>query len=571
MKMICRPFVLTVLAVAASQAMAQGPDAGALQRQIEKQLPQEMPAAPFRLKPPTAAEAPKPAAAQTTFELKGFRFTGNTLVSSEELQANLRSWMRRTVTFAQLDEITAQVMEYYRNKGLIAQAIVPPQSITDGILEIRVIESKLSDVIINPGSTEATRFNAEYAKGFVLSKNALGAIVSPEAIERAVTLINEAGGVRASGSLEAGKELGDTNFNLMLEDLPLVAGTVQASNQGSRSTGIAQGTASLGLNNITGYGDAASVYGIKNEGSTYGQVAYSLPLGYSGLKLGVNASSLNYRNVGAFAASESHGSSRVRGVNVSYPLLGDGEYSVRVHASLDHKDYENLAIAGIVSQYQIKNVTTGFSGNFGTQFFGLAGSDSWSLSYVSGDLTIQDLKQAIQDADSVKTNGSFRKVLYSYSKLQTLIPEQTALNLSISGQWASKNLNSGEQFYLGGPSGVRAYPVSQAGGAQGVVASLELRQSIIDGLQASAFIDSGWVMQHKDLYTGWQGKSEAGNSYRLSGVGLGLKWIQTRYQVSATIATPWGNNPLKDSRGQAVNSDGRSMNTQGWVSASFFF
>jgi hemolysin activation/secretion protein len=571
MKMIRGPFVFGIFAMAVSQVMAQTPDAGALQRQIEKQLPQEMPAAPFRLKPPAAVEAPKPAESQATFELKGFKFTGNTLVSVEELQAELKSWTLRQITFAQLEEITAQVMNYYRQKGMIAQAIVPPQSIVNGILEIRVIEAKLSDVIVNPGSTESTRFNAEYAQGFVLAQNPIGSLVSPEAIERAVTLINDLGGVRAAGSLEAGKELGETNFNLALEDLPIYSGVVQASNQGSRSTGILQATASLGLNNLTGYGDVASVFGVKNEGSNYAQASYTLPVGYRGFKVGVNASALNYRNVGEFAASGSHGSSDVRGVNISYPLLSDTNHRVRFNLNFDHKQYQNLAIAGIVSEYQIKNITSGLSGFFGSQLFGLPASDSWSINYVSGDLTIDDLKQAIQDSNSTNTNGSFNKVTFSYNRLQAIIADTTALNFSINGQWASKNLNSGEQFYLGGPSGVRAYPVSQAGGSQGVVTSLELRQSIIPGLQASAFIDSGWVQQYKTLYTGWQGNSEAGNSYRLSGVGLGLKWIQARYQVSASVATPLGNNPLKNSSGQTVNADGRNLDAQGWVSASYFF
>ena len=569
--MIRGPFILGIFAMAISQVMAQTPDAGALQRQFEKQVPQEAPAAPFRLKPPAAVEAPKPAETQATFQLKGFKFTGNTLVSTEELQKILKPWTLRQVTFAQLDEITAQIMDHYRQKGFIAQAIVPPQSIVDGILEIRVIEAKLSNVIVNPGSKESTRFNSDFAKGFVLSENAIGSLVSPEAIERAVTLINDAGGVRASGSLEAGKELGETNFNLILEDLPFYSGAVQASNQGSRSTGILQATASLGLNNLTGYGDIVSVFGVKNEGSNYAQAAYTVPVGHSGFKVGVNASALNYRNVGEFAASGSHGSSDVRGVTMSYPLLSDTNHRVRFNLNFDRKQYQNLAIAGIVSEYQIKNITTGLSGFFGSQLFGLPASDSWSINYVSGDLTIQDLKQSIQDSSSANTNGSFNKVTFSYNRLQALIADKTALNISMSGQWASKNLNSAEQFYLGGPSGVRAYPVSQAGGSQGVLVSLELRQSIIPNLQASAFIDSGWVQQYKTLYSGWQGNTEAANTYRLSGFGLGMKWMQPRYQLSASVATPLGNNPLKNSRGQTVNADGRNLGVQGWVSANYFF
>ncbi len=571
MKLNRQPLIFAALIVVAYPVFAQAPDAGALQRQIEKQLPQEAPVAPFRLKPPAEAPAPKASENQVTFTLKGFKFSGNTLVTSAELQIALEAWVNRTVTFAQLDEITAQIMAYYRNRGRIAQAIIPPQNIVDGMLEIRIIEAKLSDVIVNPGSAVTPRFKTERAKAYVLAQNPIGSLVSPEAIERAVTLINDAGGVRAAGSLEAGKELGDTNFNMLLEDLPFSSGFVQASNQGSRSTGIVQAIGTVALNNLSGYGDTASVYGIKNEGSSYGQVAYSIPLGYQGLKVGVNASSLNYENVGVFAASQTRGSARVRGVNLSYPLVLDTTYSMRSSLSVDHKDYQNLAIAGIVSQYQIKNITAGLSGNFVSQIFGLPASDTWSINYVFGDLMIEDQKQAIQDATSVKANGSFRKIQFSYNRLQSLIADRTLLNLSLSGQLASKNLNSAEQFYLGGPTGVRAYPVSQAGGVEGLLTSLELRQFIRDGLQAIAFVDAGWVKQYKELWPGWQGNTGAANTYHLAGAGLGVKWLQPRYQISATVATPLGSNPLKNSRGQEVNADGRSLSVQGWLVGSFYF
>ena len=47
--------------------------------------------------------------------------------------------------------------------------------------------------------------------------------------------------------------------------------------------------------------------------------------------------------------------------------------------------------------------------------------------------------------------------------------------LAFSGQLSYQNLDPSEQFYLGGPAGVRAYPVSSNGGSTGQLLTTELR------------------------------------------------------------------------------------------------
>ena len=49
---------------------------------------------------------------------------------------------------------------------------------------------------------------------------------------------------------------------------------------------------------------------------------------------------------------------------------------------------------------------------------------------------------------------------------------------SFSGQMAGGNLDPSEKFYLGGSTGVRAYPSGEAGGSTGQLISLELRRQL---------------------------------------------------------------------------------------------
>ena len=146
----------------------------------------------------------------------------------------------------------------------------------------------------------------------------------------------------------------------------------------------------------------------------------------------------------------------------------------------------------------------------------------------------------------------------------------------VSGQFASTDLNSAEQFYLGGPYGVRAYPVAQSGGSQGALATLELRHQIQEKLMASAFFDAGTVQQYKNpnTYNTLKGGTNANNTYSLMGAGLGVRWEYEGWNINASVAWKVGQNPLYASYYGAfrpVNTDGTSTQPRGWISGSYNF
>jgi hemolysin activation/secretion protein len=136
---------------------------------------------------------------------------------------------------------------------------------------------------------------------------------------------------------------------------------------------------------------------------------------------------------------------------------------------------------------------------------------------------------------------------------------------------ASVNLNSAEQFYLGGPYGVRAYPVAQGAGSQGGLATAELRRKLPQNVTLTAFFDAGVVQQYKNLYEGWQGLTNANNTYSLMGAGLGAKWFYKGWNIAGSVAWKVGSNPLYTFNGQATNTDGTTTNPRGWISASYTF
>jgi hemolysin activation/secretion protein len=137
----------------------------------------------------------------------------------------------------------------------------------------------------------------------------------------------------------------------------------------------------------------------------------------------------------------------------------------------------------------------------------------------------------------------------------------------LNGQVASKNLDSSEKFYLGGPGGVRAYPSSEAGGSDGMLLNVEARLRLSDDVTVSAFYDWGQVrVNHDNDFSG----AAANNRLRLQGAGLGLGWVgPVGTSVKLTWAHRIGSNPNPTTTGQ--DQDGTLHKHRIWLWGNLVF
>ncbi|BEI34027.1 ShlB/FhaC/HecB family hemolysin secretion/activation protein [Polynucleobacter sp. HIN5] len=545
-------------------------DAGALQQGLERQLP--MPS-PLQL-PQPAPEPVKPRdpkAQEVRVDVKRFVLEGIKTIPEEKVQAILKPYLNKSLTFDELQKVCDVIVDFYRQNGLLVQATLPPQRIADGVVRIAITEAKLSDVIVDT-TKGTTRFSKDSVRAYITDANPIGSPLNTQAIERASLILNETPGVIVESKLEPGQNPGDTALRMDLADGPLIQGKAEANNYGSRSTGQNQGIVAFNLNNPTGIGDQASVNGIYSEGSQYIQGAYSLPVTHTGLRLGASGTYLNYKNVSNYGyPNGGYGDAWTAGVNLAYPLIRRQGTNVNTTLGYDIKSYMNKSFLtnAVISAYDIKNITFGISGNHYDGFGGGAIS-AGSLGFVIGNLAISPTSGQGYGSN---TPTSFTKITFSANRNQQLgSATGTTLYVGISGQVASVNLNSAEQFYLGGPYGVRAYPVAQGGGSQGGLGTIELRQQLPYNVLGSVFFDAGVVQQYKNTPAGnWQGATNANNTYWLKGAGFGAKWNYEGWNLGAMVAWQVGQNPLYTYTGQKVAVDGTTTNPRGWVTASYQF
>jgi hemolysin activation/secretion protein len=199
---------------------------------------------------------------------------------------------------------------------------------------------------------------------------------------------------------------------------------------------------------------------------------------------------------------------------------------------------------------------------------GQGGITLWGVNLTGGDVDL-GANPANQNADrsGPRTEGSYHKLGANLARLQRLTSTAT-LWASVNAQWAGKNLDSSEKLALGGPSGVRAYPVMEGTGDEGWLATLEGRYNLSAELQITAFLDNGYIRRDHDAsYTGALLPATA----ILRGAGLGVNWSQPgKYTLRATVAQRIGNNPLR-ALATGKDQDGSLTRTRLWLTAIAYF
>lgn len=503
-------FPAFALAQTRSDVLAQTrPDAGTLQQQIERERQQQMLPRGVAPEKPAVPPAMKPGAVALT--VRQFRFAGNTLLSSEKLAPVVAGYLNRPLDFAQLQAAAVAVAEAYRQAGWVVRAYLPAQTIAEGIITIQIVEAVFGGARLE--GPESARVGTAQVLDLIAAQQKTGEPVYIDGLDRGLLLADDLPGVKVTGVLAEGARPGETELLVKLADEPLVTGEVSADNTGSRSTGRERLSATLCLNSPLGYGDLASATLAHTKGSDYLRLAGSLPVGSDGWRVGASASHLQYQLIAPeFAALDARGTAETVGLEASYPLLRSRLANLNVSSSLDHKHFDNES---------------------------------------SGATT--------------RTHGSFMKWRTSLSRQQVLT-EELSLFAAASAQRANKNLDSSDKLFLGGASGIRAYPSSEAGGAEGELLNLELRWRPGGGVTLTAFHDWGRVRTNKDNSLA----AAAPNGITLKGHGLAAAW-QTPWdvQMKATWARREGSNPNPTAAG--LDQDGSLIRDRFWVTTSLVF
>ncbi len=571
------------LVLLAGHAYAQT-DAGSLLNQQQRQqqkLPERLP------------EAERAAVPQTLTPTQGarivlvsVRFTGATdLASDAELQAVVAKYVGQQLDFQGLEEMARTVTQFLRSKGwLLAEAWLPKQDVTEGRIELNIRAGKLDGSVkgnggtpyaIHPGAQEPFRIRPDVLDAYARDRLVAGAPVRESQLERTMLLMNDLPGISARSRLEPGKDADSSHVDIAVDEGALFSGSVWADNQGNRDTGFEQANTALQWSDPLRIGDLASVAATHTVGLDLVRLGYGAPMGADGLKWGVSWTEMNYRIIrGTGLAAGLTGKSDSSALTFTYPFIRSRASSLVGSASFTRKALTDDSIAGQLRDKRIDDWSAGLSSE---TFDGLGGGGhtSWNVSVTQGHVDLShNAADQNSDAATYGSQGTFTKLSYGLSRQQQL-PQNFSLYVNVSGQRASKNLDSSEKFILGGPGGVRAYPGSEGSGDSGLMGNLELRYepsgaTPLGIVQYFGFFDTGAITLHHDVNGITIPTASGQNEYTLSGGGLGVSLSKPgRYNVRFVWARKMGSNPGRSVEG--LDADSLNSPSRVWLQANVWF
>jgi hemolysin activation/secretion protein len=506
--------------------------------------------------------------------VSAFHVTGATVFTEAELQAKVAPWVGKDLTLADMEKAAAEISRFYRGKGyLVARAYLPAQEISNGVVEIAVLEGRIGKVDVRLSGKG--RLDELAVKNMVDGSIAPGDVVSEKKLERGLLLANDMAGVNVNSTLVPGASVGTSDLVVEAEQAGMVNGEIDYDNFGNRYTGDSRIGASLNINNPAKRGDLATVRVMTSgSGLYYGRLSYMLPVGSKGTKIGAAYSEMHYKLGKEFSPLDVKGNAKVASLFALHPFVRSRNFSLYGSLGYDHKSMLNKAGPGTTSDNRDNLISLGVSGD-SRDGLGGGGMNSFSATYFGGKLDLSAWQaNKLWDESGPQTDGRFHKIDYSLARIQHLGRGYT-FYAAFTGQAASRNLDSSEKFILGGPTGVRAYPQGEASSDEGELLNLEVRKDMGEfkygSLQLVGFLDTGHAHLHKNTWTNWQGTNpNLANSYSLTGAGVGLNLDKGKsYSVKAFLATKIGSNAGRDASGN--DSDSTDRKSRFWLQAVKWF
>ncbi len=528
------------------------PGAGTILQDIK---PLEPPA-PSQNEPGLQIEQEGGAAAPptTAFLVKAIHISGNTSFDTEKLHRLVAEAEGKELTLPELYERAARITDFYHTHGYpLARAIIPAQTIRDGVVNIEVIEARYGKILVENHSHVSDALVQA-----TLSPLKSGQVIGQADLDHVLLLLADIPGAVTGATLKPGEVVGASDLLVQAAPGPAVAGNVTLDNYGNRYTGSARAGGEVDLYGPLHHGDVldASVL-TSGKDMNYGRLSYASVLNGQGTHLGGSYSALHYVLGDSLESLDGHGGAQVESLWARQPLVRTRDINLYVQLQFDRKQLrDDIDVSSIHDDRHLYDWVASLSGDTRDAILS-GGINTWTLGVTSGRVGFDDATAQQADAATARTRGPFSQWDASFGRLQRLT-RQDELYIALSGQWASVNLDPSQKMVAGGSYTVRAYDMSALTGDIGVQASVELRHDLARSWhgqwQAVAFFDSERVRVNKNVW------APGANEATLSGAGMGLNWVgPDQLNARTYVAARLGSTPVLV---------GDSSTTRAWVEIS---
>ena len=406
------------------------------------------------------------------------------------------------------------------------RVVVPPQSLNDGEVVLRVAVFKVAQVEVR-GARHHSEANARR------SVPALREGKTPDtgAVARSLALANRQPWKTTTVTFRESDSV-PQGLDAVLEVEDRRPWTVWSSldNTGSGSTGPFRWSVGASAGNLFDRDHTLNASYVTSPGHAgrirqwavgYSAPAYGLGGAFTGFHVRSEADS--GRVLDAFDVS---GAGAFTGVLYTHELAGRAGLTHRLSAGLDDRHFDNdLVPAGARSgavmdlappAVRSRPLVLGYAAEYAEEDWSL---ESW-VRYARNLRSGSGNDDAVYEANRPGAEAGW-DALRGGARLSWALPARWSARGVLEGQMAGEALIAGEQFGLGGVNSVRGFSEREVAGDDGIRGSLELWSPTVadTGVRFLLFADAGRVFS--DALSGVPGGDTADS---LASLGAGLRW-----------------------------------------------
>lgn len=450
--------------------------------------------------------------------VRAFAVEGSTVFSREELEDLTRPYTGRPIATEELHAVRETITRHYIKHGyLTSGAMLPDQDPSGGVVILRVVEGRLSEIEI--------RGLESFREGYFRARLARAgrAPVSVRSLEAQLQRFQlDPRVARIDAVLAPTAQRGESRLVVAVEEAARWSAAAQFSNDQPVSIGQLAGEIDGSLGNIIGWSDLAAVSLSATEGLREIEGWYELPITPWDTRLGVGylyskSDVIEER----FESLDIESRSRTARIQLAQPILATPRRRLGLALSGEYRDSESSVVGSTFCfQEDVEDCTPSLA------ILRLAADGVWrrneDVVAVRSTLSFGiDVLGATTSSSRDTPDGRFVAWLGQAQWVHLLPPRllDSQLLVRLDMQLAADPLLSIEQIAVGGFRSVRGYAQNQVVRDNGAIGSIEARVPLWreplgrPKLELAPFSDAGHA---------WNTRG-GGSSKTLISVGVGLR------------------------------------------------
>lgn len=454
-----------------------------------------------------------------------FRLEGMTVFSEKEIEPILLPYQNREITAEELQEVRNNLTKFYISNGYVnSGAVIPDQKLEDGIITLKVIEGKLTQIQVSG--------NTWLRSAYVKSRTELAMDDKPlniNVLQDRLKLIKQDPRIEnINADLNPGLKPGESYLDIGVQEARPYHLSTRFNNHNSPGIGAYRAEIELSHLNLSGWGDSLNVEYDITEGLDDYSVEYSIPLTRRDTLLSFKVERSDSAVVAEpFNALDIESTTKTYSAALRQPFVKNLTREIAAEIRFEKRESETRMLGGGV------DFSVGVPKNGETSVSVFRFSQEWierSLTRVIAVRSTFGFGVDMLDA-TINEDGPDSRFFTWLGQFQ-LLNRIAFLNSQIlfrgDIRYSDKPLLPVEKFSIGGASSVRGYRENVMTTDNGLFGSIEWRVPImklkIPKLSKEENDGEILLCPFSDFGKGWNTDLPDSDPDMIYSVGLGLRW-----------------------------------------------